>query len=353
MSTEASTLAAGRSSRFFPWTTDLRTAQIVRFTVASTAATAISFAMAWPLFFVCPLLTIVFLSKKIPGLTHRKGYLILYVLIAMLLGLVFTLFLQPYPMIYVPMLGLVVFNIYYLINRGGSFILALICLLSVLILPMMSSAHEALAIVFALYFGLSAALAIVIFMVAHVLFPDPPGSPEPPDYEFQPGYSEAAATAALKSTLAVLPLVVFFIAFEFTGELLAVVYVGILSLAAEQSAGWSMGVTMFRATLLGAVAAIVVYWLLVAVPELHFFLVLWLATMLIFARFIFSDHPLSKYAGSAATAMTILVASSLGPGADFVGKVVIRALLIGAAALYVGMALAIVERYLFGVKEPA
>jgi hypothetical protein len=75
--------------------------------------------------------------------------------------------------------------------------------------------------------------------------------------------------------------------------------------------------------------------------------------MLIFARFIFSDHPLSKYAGSAATAMTILVASSLGPGADFVGKVVIRALLIGAAALYVGMALAIVERYLFGVKEPA
>jgi hypothetical protein len=353
MSTEASALAAGRSSRFFPWTTDLRTAQIVRFTVASTAATAISFALAWPLFFVCPLLTIVFLSKKIPGLTHRNWFVILYVLIATLLGLVFTLFLQPYPMIYVPMLGLVLFNIYYLINRGGSFVFGLICLLSVLILPILSSVHEALAMVFALYFGLSAALAIMIFIVAHVLFPDPPGSPEPPDYEFQPGYSEAAATAALKSTLAMLPLVVLFNAFEFRGELLTLIYAGILSMTAEQTAGWTMGVTMFRATLLGAVAATVVYWFLVAVPELHFFVVLWFVVMLIFARFIFSDHALYKYAGSAATAMTILVATSLGPGADYISKIVIRAILIGAAALYVGVALAVIERFLVRGKGPA
>jgi hypothetical protein len=355
MSTEASAVAAGRFSRLFPWTADLRTAKIVRFTVASTTAATIAFAFPWPLSFVCPVLTIVFLSKKIPGLTHRQWYLAAYVVIAMLLGLVFTLFLQPYPMVFVLLLGLVLFNIYYLINRGGSFIFGLICLLSVIILPMLSSAHEALAMVFALNFGVSAALAIVIFVVAHVLFPDPPGSPVSQGYEFQRGYSEAAAMGALKSTLAVLPLVVFFNAFEFRGEVLILVYAGILSLTAEQSAGWTMGVTMFRATLLGAVAATVVYWLLVAVPELHFFVVLWLVVMLIFARVIFSDHALYKYAGSAATAMTILVATSLGPGADYVGKIVIRAVLIGSAALYVGLALAVIERYVIpGTgKQPA
>jgi hypothetical protein len=32
---------------------------------------------------------------------------------------------------------------------------------------------------------------------------------------------------------------------------------------------------------------------------------------------------------------------------------VTRALLIGFAGLYVGVALAIIDRYLFGVKEPA
>jgi hypothetical protein len=353
MSTDASTVAAGRSRRFFPWTTDLRTAKIVRLTVGSTAAAVIAFVFAWPVSFVCPVLTIVFLSKNIPGITYQKWYLIAYVAGAMLLGLVFTLFLQPYPMVYVPMLGLVFFNIYYLINRRGPFIFGLICLLSVIILPLMNSASEAVAMGFALYLGFSVALALVIFIVAHVLFPDPPGSPEPPDYEFRPGYSEAAAKAALKSTLAILPLVVFFNAFEFRGALLAVVYGGILSLAAEQSAGWKTGVALLRATLIGAVAGMVIYWLLVAVPELHFFVVLWLVTMLIFARFIYSDHPLSKYAGSAATAMTILVGSSLGPGADYVGKIVTRALLIGFAGLYVGVALAIIDRYLFGVKEPA
>ena len=352
MSTEASATVTERSSRYFPWSTDLRTAQIVRFTVGATAAAVIAFAYAWPLSFVCPLLTIVFLSKKIPGFTHREWYPIAYVLGAMALGLTFTLFLHPYPVVFVLMLGLVFFNIYYFINRHGSFVFALICLLSVLILPMMTTAHEELAIVFALYFGFSAALAIVIFIIANVLFPDPPGSPGPTDAGFQRGYSEVAAKASLKSTLVILPLVVLFNAFELTGGLLVVIYAAILSLAAESSAGWNAGVTMFRATLMGAAATVVVYALLVAVPEMHFLTILWLVTMLIFARIIFSDHPLSKYAGSGATAMTVLVATSLGAGADYFDKIVIRAMLIALAALYVGFALAIVDRYLFRESEP-
>ena len=106
--------------------------------------------------------------------------------------------------------------------------------------------------------------------------------------------------------------------------------------------------SMLRSTLLGGIAAIIVYWLLVAVPEMHFFLILWFTTMLIFARLMYSDHPLSKYMGSAAIAMTILVSGSLGPGADFVGKMLIRVIVICSAALYVAVALAIIDRYLPG-----
>ena len=91
----------------------------------------------------------------------------------------------------------------------------------------------------------------------------------------------------------------------------------------------------------------------VAVPEMHFFLVLWLVTMLIFASFIFSDLPLSKYMGSAAIAMTILVSWSLSPEADFVGKMLIRVILICGAALYVAAALAFIDRYLFRTREQA
>jgi MFS family permease len=326
---------------------DLRTLRIARFTLGSTAATAIAYAYEWPLFFLTPVLTIVFLSKPIPGFTHRKWNLTAYVVSAMFLGVVFTLFLQPFPLIYVPLLGLALFNIYYLMNRNGPFFFALISLLAVLILPMMGEMHEQLALGFSLYFALSAALAIVLFTVAHVLIPDPPGSPEPPDQRFQPGYSESAARNALKSTLAVLPLAVLFIAFDQQSQLLVVVYAGILSLMADPSAGWASGMKLLLSTLLGGIAAIVIYWLLVAVPEFHFFIILWCTAMWIFGSLIYSEHPLAKYMSSAAIAMTILVSGSLGAGTEFVDKLVIRIALISLATVYVGAALAVIDRYLF------
>lgn len=352
MSTEATALARRSSWSLRPWTRDRRTAKIVRFCVGSTAAAVVAFAYEWPLSFVCPLLTIVFLSKQIPGFTHRQWYPIAYVIGAVLLGLTFTLFLHPYPMVFVSMLGLVLFHLFYYLNRAGSFVFGIVSLLSVLILPMMTAAHEQLAIVFALYFAFSAALAVVIFIVAYKLFPDPPGSPEPPPSTFASGYSAAAAKASLTSTLAVLPLVVVFNAFELSGELVALIYAVILSLQARSEAGWREGMKMLKATLIGSVATILVYGLLVAVPEMHFFMLVWLVTMLIFARVIFSDHPMSAYAGSAATAMTILIATSMGAGADYVGKIVIRIGMIMIAALYVAVALAILERYFFATADP-
>jgi hypothetical protein len=359
MSTEAmaapasAATSAGLPSKTASSTMDLRTVRILRFAVASTAAAAIAFAFEWPLFFLMPVLTMAFLANDIPGFSRQKWLLVSYAAGAVTLGLIFTLFLQPYPMVYLLLLGLALFNIYYLLNRGGPFIFALMSLLAVIILPLMSIAAEQLALVFAFYFGFSACLAIVIVLIARGLFPDPPGTPARPDHVFHPGYSEAAAKKSLISTIAVLPLVLLFVAFEFQGGLLTAVYAGLLSLSADPAAGWAGGMKSLRSTLLGCIAAIVVYWLLVAVPEMHFFLVLWFVTMLIFASFIFSDHPLSKYMGSAAIAMTILVSGSLGPEADFVGKMIVRVILICGAALYVAAALAFIDRYLFRTREQA
>jgi hypothetical protein len=112
-------------------------------------------------------------------------------------------------------------------------------------------------------------------------------------------------------------------------------------------------VNALRSTLLGCVGAIVVYWLLVAVPEFHFFVVLWLAAMFMLAAYIFSDHPLAKYMGSAATAMTILVTGSFAPDADFVDKMLVRLVLIMLATLWVTTALSVLDRYLFKARPAA
>lgn len=332
------------------WTRDLRTVRTVRFTLGTTVAAAIAYAFEWPLFFLTPVLTIAFLSLPLPGVTAGHWLkLLVYIAGAMLIGAALTFFVQNYPLIYVLLLGVVLFHIYYLVNRGGSFIFALMSLLAVLLIPMLSSANATAGLGFAWYFALSAGLSVLIFALAQVLLPDPV---ETPAYEsaFQRGYSATAARAALKSTIAVLPLVVLFLSLELYGQILVMAFAAIFSLIPDLSTGWAAGRRSLRSTLLGCLAAIVFYWLLVAVPEFHFFLLLWSGAMLLFARLIFSEHPLAQYMGSAAIAMTILVSGSIGPGADFVDKLVTRVVLIMLATLWVVAAIALLDRYVFRQK---
>ncbi|MFQ5937351.1 MAG: DUF2955 domain-containing protein [Acidiferrobacterales bacterium] len=327
------------------WTHSLRTARIVRYAVGVTTAAALAFGFNWPLFFVTPLFTAVFLAMPLPAPTIKEGFqTMLYPLVAFSLGLLFTLFVLHYPLIYVPALGLVLFHIYYLANRGGPFVLVVMCLLAVLLLPLMSTQHPALAVVFALYFAGSAVLAIILVLLAHGLFPDPPSErPAPAPAGFQPGYSSEAALAALKSTIAILPLATLFIAFSLTSQLLIMVYAAIFSLLPELSEGRAFGLKMLKSTLIGGLAAVVFFSLIVAVPEFHFFVALMFFTTLLFGAGIFSEHPLAKYLSSAVTALLILLGTSMGEGASLTDKYIVRVVLISGAALYVVSALSVFD----------
>ncbi|GMQ90108.1 MAG: hypothetical protein BMS9Abin10_0457 [Gammaproteobacteria bacterium] len=339
MSTDipAEALPVSQRSRKRFWASDLRTARIVRFSVGVTTATAIAFGFNWPLFFLTPLFTAVFLALPLPAPTLKQGlHYIIDVFAAFALGLVFTLFLLPYPLVYVPALGLVLFQIYYLANRGGPVFLVLMSLVAVLILPMLGMAYEALAIVFVLYFAWSAVLAIVFVILAHGLFPDPPSQhPALRRGSFQPGYSREAALTALKSTVAILPIAILFIASNWTGQILIMVFAAIFSLSPELSKGKGAALKSLTSTLIGGFAAVVFFYLIVAVPEFHFFIALMLLTTLLFGSGIFSDKPLAKYLSSAVTALIVLIGGSMGENVSITDKFAIRVVLTGAAVLYV------------------
>ena len=49
---------------------------------------------------------------------------------AFVLGLFFAFFLLPFPLVYVPMLGLTLFHIYYLANRRGPLFLVLMSIIA-------------------------------------------------------------------------------------------------------------------------------------------------------------------------------------------------------------------------------
>lgn len=347
ISVDAHADTAVGESRKKLWTHDVCTARIVRYAIGVTAAAALAFGLNWPLFFITPLFVAMFLAMPSPAPTIRESlHAMVYPVVAFALGLLFTLLVLRYPLVYVLALGLMLFHIYYLANRGGPFVLVLMCLLAVLLLPLMATQHPALAVVVALYFAWSAVLAILLVLLAHGLFPDPASERSVSARAgFQSGYSSKAASAALKSTAAILPLAALFIAFSLTDQMLIMIFAAIFSLSPELTKGRTAALKSLSSTLIGGVAAVVFFYLIVAVPEFHFFIMLMFFTTLFFAAGIFSDHPLAKYLPSAVTALLILLGTSMGEGASLTDKYIVRVLLIGGAALYVVGALSVFDHF--------
>lgn len=309
----------------------------LRYAVGITIASALAFGFAWPLAFLLPVLSAVFLALPLPKPSLRQGILIMRdALFALGVGYIFAVFFLPFPVVYVPLLALALFHTYYHLNRGGSFWLVLMLLICLLLMPMLAGAHEGLAVGVMMGLVGSSWLTLAIIWFAHYLVPDLPAGqsiPAPPG--FQPFYSTAAAGAALKSTIVALPIAVLFIANNWTSQVLVLLFAAIFTLSPDLDKGKQAGLNSISSTLIGGGVAFFVYWALVAVPEYHFLVLLVFITSLGFGAAINSGRPIAKYLPSAMVAMIVLVNSSLDEGADFSEKFVIRVVLIALSAIYV------------------
>ena len=330
------------------WNLDLQSTRTLRYAVGVTTAAAISFSFNWPLIFITPLFASIYLSLPMPAPTIRKVIgMLIQLITASSLGIVFTLFLMPYPLVFIPVLGLVMFHIYYFANRGGSVFFVLMTLISALILPMMGTLHHVLSNGIAFYFVLSYMLSLIIYITAHVLIPDPPSEVSGIDHGgIEPGYSRDAALSACKSTITVLPVFVLFVAMGWSDHFVMITYSCVLSLTPQFSKGTVAGLKMFKSNLIGGVSFMIFYGLIVAVPSYLFAIGLIFLTTLIFAKGIFSDHHYSKSLIFAMSAFFILLGGSLGEGASFADKFITRVLLIGGAMIYVVGVLSILDCYL-------
>ena len=323
----------------------------LRYAVGVTIATALAFGIAWPLSFLFPVLSAVFLALPLPKLTLQQGLRNMRdTLFAFGVGFIFTQFILPHTVIYIPLLALALFHTYYHLNRGGSFWLVLMLLLCLLLMPMLAGLNEGLAI--GVVSGLvgSSWLTICLLWLAHYIVPDAPGGPAMPQEAqkapgYQSGYSAPAAEFALKSTIVALPIAIVFIANNWTSQILVMVFAAIFTLSPNLDKGKEAGMNSIKSTLIGGGVAFLVYWALVAVPEYHFLILLMFLISLSFGAAINSGTAIAKYLPSAMVAMIILVNSSLGEGADFSEKFVLRVLFISLAAMYVVIALKILDAF--------
>jgi hypothetical protein len=333
-----------------PW--ELQQARILRFALGVSVAAAVSFAFQWPLFFLAPALTVFLLAHPPPGSPGQAAWRLgVATLVSFALGLVFSHILLPYPLVYVTFLALALLRINYWVHLGGVRTHALLVLIAILLLPMMTLKYKNLAsgMLLSLSFLASTGLATLAFLAATVLVPDPVGrGSELKSTHFTPRDPNEAKIAAIKSTLVVLPITVLFLSRGWESELLILIFVAIFSLSPQVDSSLAEGSKFVKANLIGGAATFLFYWLMVAVPEYHFFVVLMLLATLAFGSMIFSPGPLGGFMMPACIALMVLIGGSMTEHTGYMDNILIRIVFISLAAIYVVFALAVWERVIAG-----
>jgi hypothetical protein len=143
----------------------------------------------------------------------------------------------------------------------------------------------------------------------------------------------------------VYPLASLFIIFDLMDFLLVMIFSAIFILKPELSKGKEAGISSLISTVLGGLIAWVFYWLIVAVPQYHFFIVLMFFTTLVFAMNIFSGKPTAKYYGSALSALLVLINGSMAADAEFSALFMQRIALIVLAVIYIIAMLKVLDSY--------
>lgn len=334
----------GLRGRFHNLIADINRARIFRYAIGVTLSMALAYAIAWPLSFLTPLLCAVILAKPLPVLPLKAGLLNMAVtLLSFLFGFIFTQLLLPYPFIYSLSLALVLFHAYYFLNRGGSFWLVLMILLSVLMMPLLSSINDGLALGVVIGFVWSGWLTVFMIWLVHFLVPDPEYVQFPAPKPFLKGYSAVAAKTALKSTIVVWPLALLFIANDWVSQMLVLIFAAIFTLMPELEKGRLAAKATLASTVIGGLAAWVAYLLLVAVPEYYFFIVIVFFFSLVFGMLIFSERKLAQLYPSAMTTLIVLLNGSMSSDTSFTETFIARLFLIVLAAFYVITALKVLH----------
>lgn len=332
-------------------TSDGNNIRQVRFALGVSTSATIAYTFNWPLSFLFPIFTCLLLSFPIPRMTPKQlGKMMADTLKGFAFGLVFSVSLTRFPVLFLILMFPALFYCYYYLNRGGSFWLTLMSMLSLLILPMLTYTAEGLAIGFSMGFVVSAWAAILYGFIMHILVPDPQQITLPEKPGFQNIYIPMAAQFALKSTLVAFPIVAYCITFARMDLLLTMIFAAIFTLKPELSAGKDAGRNSLISTIIGGCVAFVFYWAIVAVPMFAFFIILYFAIALYMGMNIFSTSPKAKYFGSAMTCIIVLINGNLGADSDFLSSFISRIFFISLAILYIVAALKVLDAFWFNKK---
>jgi hypothetical protein len=318
-------------------TTEVRS---LRFITGVTLGFMVAQLLDWQLAYIMPVMLSMLLSG--PTIDVKTGALFIAVILGgCLFGLLLSMSVINYPLLCVLLFGLLLLHIYRAGNNGLSPFAVIMLIMGLMVIPLLGL--PSLQLSWMLVKGLATS-GLVAVGIAIIFFSVFPVTPDPVPAE-PPHRILSADLAAVISTLVILPLMVIFYTLFWVDLIVVLLFSAILAQNVNLAASAKGGAALVGANLLGGVAAVIVYNLLVMAPDPLFLLALIALASAVFAPRIFSDDPIAPLYSSAFSAVLLLVGSSISSETKDASEAFItRIFQIFLAAVYVAGSFALLKR---------
>ena len=151
---------------------NLHTLRTFRLALGITAAVAVSYGVGWPLSYLVPILTVLFLA--LPAWITWPGALkvLLLLAVALSIGVLISEFVLHFPLLCVPLYALLFFMIYYGSKPGGTPLVPLFMTMGITMIPIISFSGTMVSNLVARALLFDMAVALFLAWLFHSLLPD-------------------------------------------------------------------------------------------------------------------------------------------------------------------------------------
>jgi hypothetical protein len=302
--------------------------RIIRLAFGTALALWVSQVVDWSASFIAPLLLSFLLALPMPVPTLKKGSVFI---LALLLPLWATTgFLLPvlthYPAVGLILLVVACFWSFYYSASGGSPVLGAFLTMGIAVVAAVGSDSVDAALAVNKALSVNAIAAMAFLWLAYAIFPDKPlqgAMPTRPDAPLPS--REHARRSAWRSTVIVLPVIVFFLFYAGSASYLVVmIKVASMGQQVENDETRTAGKSLLMSTVFGGAGAVVIWKLLSIWPSLILYVLLVALAGLLMGRRIFKGqgmHPLGGMWAYAFLTMLAIIAPAVldGPGGDAAG----------------------------------
>ncbi len=318
---------------------------VLRYVLGTCFILAVNSLMNYELSYLTSVLALGYMSPGAKPLTFKQGLkFILTLTLITGLAVLFSEYFVEYPLVFMPLLALVILWLYY--SDRLPLMVKLFSIISILVIPLLSLEASAIGSFVAVSLVFNALMAITLSQLVFLVFPLCEA-----DLAFEKELKEVTKktdkerlTYAINIVFILLPLLLLFFIFKLSGGLLILIFTAILSMS-PALANIKVGVGMIIANILGGLFAILAYNLLVIVPLFPFMILLTLSAGLFFGARLFSTNKLAAVYGSGFSTFLLILGSVTSSDAEAGDKVWTRVIQVSFAVIYVVIAFRLLDYY--------